>query len=229
MGNGRTHKMAVSTPRWSALDSTMTCPATASPARATGHSSTSTPAIAPDAPIVGTVEPWQQMFVWVGLPGVLIALLVLTIREPVRREYLRTGVATAASPVWETLRFIFSRWRAFIDDPAEITRLVNEDLIDGLIVLPPGVEPSKALDDAVYLLTGQGDSSAFPVKRFQPMAILDVLQHTDPLINIARHTGQPEDQVRKDSARDKYFNAMEAKEYGLVDEVITELPKDAPR
>lgn len=46
---------------------------------------------------------------------------------------------------------------------------------------------------------------------------------------IARHTGQPEDIVRKDSERDKYFNAMEAKEYGLVDEVITELPKDMPR
>ncbi len=44
---------------------------------------------------------------------------------------------------------------------------------------------------------------------------------------ISRHTGQPEETVRRDSERDKYFNAMEAKEYGLVDEVITELPKDA--
>jgi len=41
---------------------------------------------------------------------------------------------------------------------------------------------------------------------------------------IALHTGQPEDQVRKDGERDKYFNAMEAKEYGLVDEVIAEPP-----
>jgi ATP-dependent Clp protease protease subunit len=41
---------------------------------------------------------------------------------------------------------------------------------------------------------------------------------------IAKHTGQPEDQVRKDGERDKYFNAMEAKEYGLVDEVIAEPP-----
>jgi len=65
-------------------------------------------------PIVGMVEPWQQMFIWVGLPGILIALLIITIREPVRREYLRTGVATAASPVWVTLKFIFARWRAFI-------------------------------------------------------------------------------------------------------------------
>lgn len=65
-------------------------------------------------PIVGTVEPWQQMFIWVGLPGILIAALVLTIREPARREYLRTGVVTAAAPVWSTIKFLFERWRAFI-------------------------------------------------------------------------------------------------------------------
>jgi ATP-dependent Clp protease protease subunit len=41
---------------------------------------------------------------------------------------------------------------------------------------------------------------------------------------VAKHTGQSEDQVRKDGERDKYFNAMEAKEYGLVDEVIAEPP-----
>jgi MFS family permease len=65
-------------------------------------------------PLVGLVEPWQQMFIWVGLPGIVIALLVLTIREPVRREYLRTGVVAAASPVWVTMRFLVKRWRAFI-------------------------------------------------------------------------------------------------------------------
>lgn len=65
-------------------------------------------------PIVGMVEPWQQMFIWVGLPGVLIALLITTIREPVRREFLRTGKPPQATPVWQTLRFIFARWKAFI-------------------------------------------------------------------------------------------------------------------
>lgn len=44
---------------------------------------------------------------------------------------------------------------------------------------------------------------------------------------ISEHTGQPMDVVKRDSERDKYFNAMEAKEYGLVDEVIqeTKVPK----
>lgn len=45
---------------------------------------------------------------------------------------------------------------------------------------------------------------------------------------IAEHTGQSFDQVHKDSERDKYFNAMEAKEYGLVDEVLTQGPAAKP-
>jgi ATP-dependent Clp protease protease subunit len=37
---------------------------------------------------------------------------------------------------------------------------------------------------------------------------------------IAKHTGKPEEQVKMDSDRDYYMSAAEAKEYGLVDEVI---------
>ena len=36
---------------------------------------------------------------------------------------------------------------------------------------------------------------------------------------IADHTGQPIETVARDSERDKYFSATEAKDYGLVDEV----------
>ena len=42
---------------------------------------------------------------------------------------------------------------------------------------------------------------------------------------LARHTGQPEDQVRRDIERDKFFTAHEAKEYGIVDEVLTMLKR----
>jgi len=44
---------------------------------------------------------------------------------------------------------------------------------------------------------------------------------------IAEHTGQNYDRVVKDSERDKYFTAPEAKEYGLVDEVLSSVPKGA--
>ena len=66
-------------------------------------------------PIVGLVEPWQQMFLYVGMPGLIVALLLLTIREPVRREFLRSGgrpVRTAS--IWETLVFLCKRWRIYI-------------------------------------------------------------------------------------------------------------------
>jgi len=43
---------------------------------------------------------------------------------------------------------------------------------------------------------------------------------------IAFHTGQTVEQVTKDGERDKYFTAEEALKYGLVDEVLTETPKE---
>lgn len=45
---------------------------------------------------------------------------------------------------------------------------------------------------------------------------------------ISKHTGQDIEQVRRDSERDKYFTAEEAKAYGLVDEVLSEPPKNMP-
>lgn len=65
-------------------------------------------------PILGVLEPWQQMFVWVGAPGILIGLLLLTVREPARREYLETGRKPEASTLWQTFAHVFQRWRAFI-------------------------------------------------------------------------------------------------------------------
>lgn len=38
---------------------------------------------------------------------------------------------------------------------------------------------------------------------------------------LAFHTGQPLDKIRQDTDRDIFFSAEEAKEYGLVDEVLT--------
>lgn len=38
---------------------------------------------------------------------------------------------------------------------------------------------------------------------------------------IAEHSGRPFEQIEHDADRDRYFTADEAKEYGLIDEVIT--------
>jgi ATP-dependent Clp protease protease subunit len=54
-----------------------------------------------------------------------------------------------------------------------------------------------------------------------------IIRAKQSLIRIfSRHTGQSEDQIRKDSERDKYFEADQAKDYGLVDEVLTAPPKE---
>jgi ATP-dependent Clp protease, protease subunit len=44
---------------------------------------------------------------------------------------------------------------------------------------------------------------------------------------IAHHTGQPEEKVNRDCDRDYFMTAQEAKDYGLVDEVVTSR-KDIP-
>ena len=42
---------------------------------------------------------------------------------------------------------------------------------------------------------------------------------------IAKHSGQPYEKVWKDSDRDYWMIAQEAKEYGLIDEVLTKQPR----
>ena len=41
---------------------------------------------------------------------------------------------------------------------------------------------------------------------------------------LAKHTGQPIERIAKDTERDRYLTAIEAKEYGLVDEVVGHIP-----
>jgi ATP-dependent Clp protease protease subunit len=39
---------------------------------------------------------------------------------------------------------------------------------------------------------------------------------------IAKHTGQELDKVRRDTERDYFMSSEEAKEYGIIDRVISE-------
>lgn len=61
-------------------------------------------------PLLGTHDPWQAMFILVGLPGILVALAVLVIKEPPRR-----GSADMLVPVSfpATLTFVRARWRTY--------------------------------------------------------------------------------------------------------------------
>ena len=62
-----------------------------------------------DLPAIGHLEPWQGLFMVVGLPGRLVALLVMTLREPVR-----TGLIGGPMPSFGAFRsFLAARRSAF--------------------------------------------------------------------------------------------------------------------
>lgn len=61
-------------------------------------------------PLVGTIRAWQLVFFVVGFPGLLLALWVLTIREPVRRS--RPGDSERVSFA-ATLGWMAQRWRVY--------------------------------------------------------------------------------------------------------------------
>lgn len=62
-------------------------------------------------PLVGDVAAWQFTFILVGLPGLLIAALMLTIREPVRQ---RTKGADVSPEFSTMLRHVGGRWRVYV-------------------------------------------------------------------------------------------------------------------
>jgi ATP-dependent Clp protease protease subunit len=56
------------------------------------------------------------------------------------------------------------------------------------------------------------------------------LRHTrDTVLGlIAAHTGQPVERIREDSLRDRWYTAEEARAYGFVDRVVTDLDSVRP-
>jgi MFS family permease len=60
-------------------------------------------------PGIGALDPWQAIFIVVGLPGLLVALLVTTVREPPRR-----GLKAGVSPSFAAVRVhLASRRKAY--------------------------------------------------------------------------------------------------------------------
>lgn len=60
----------------------------------------------------------------------------------------------------------------------------------------------------------------------QAKDILDTKQVLNELL--ASHTGQPVETIARDTERDRYMTAVEAKEYGLVDDILMKPDADKP-
>lgn len=72
-----------------------------------------------DMPIIGAIRPWQVVFFAVGLPGVVLALLLATVKEPYRRGLRRVrgadgSLRAAQTPLSEVFRFIAANKTTFI-------------------------------------------------------------------------------------------------------------------
>jgi ATP-dependent Clp protease protease subunit len=53
----------------------------------------------------------------------------------------------------------------------------------------------------------------------------EILRYRQVLNEIlAKHTGQPLDRIAKDTDRDFFLGAEEAKKYGLVDDILQKVP-----
>lgn len=62
-------------------------------------------------PLIGEVRAWQFVFIVTGAPGLLLPLLLLSVREPARRGLLRTGTEPDAAvvdkvPLKDVLKFM---------------------------------------------------------------------------------------------------------------------------
>lgn len=76
-----------------------------------------------DVWLLGTLQPWQFTFVVVAIPGLLLALLMLTIREPVRRGQ-STMAGSAGGQLAEFWAFMRAHRRTFATLFASFTVLV---------------------------------------------------------------------------------------------------------
>jgi MFS family permease len=73
-------------------------------------------------PLVGLLRPWQMTFLTVGIPGLLVALLMGTVVEPLRRDFAATAAAgspagpstgQASIPIREVLHYLWSNRRVY--------------------------------------------------------------------------------------------------------------------
>ena len=68
-------------------------------------------------PVVGELFAWQTVFLIVGLPGLLIAVLMVTVKEPRRLGKIQMektgGGTTDVIPLKQTFSFLAKRWRTY--------------------------------------------------------------------------------------------------------------------
>ncbi|MDX6612194.1 MAG: ATP-dependent Clp protease, protease subunit [Blastocatellia bacterium] len=122
------------------------------------------------------------------------------------------GSITAGMAVYDTMQFI---------RPDVTTICVGQCASMGALLLAAGTKGKRfALPNSRILIhqpSGGTQGQATDI-RIQAEEIIRMRELTSQII--ATHTGQPFEQVERDVERDRIMSAAQAKDYGLIDEVI---------
>ena len=127
------------------------------------------------------------------------------------------GMVTAGLAIYDTMQYI---------KPAIATICVGQAASMASLLLAAGTKGKRyALPNARVMIhqpSGGFQGQATDI-RIQAEEIIKIRKRLDDIL--AKHTGQPVEKIHHDSERDYFMSAEEAKDYGLVDEVIVRAPK----
>jgi ATP-dependent Clp protease, protease subunit len=128
------------------------------------------------------------------------------------------GSMTSMMAIYDTMQYI---------QPEIQTFCLGQAASAAAVLLAAGTKGKRmALPNSRILIhqpaveSGYGQSSDLEIQAREILRMRTAMEKV-----IARHTGRDEEQIRRDIERDKFFTAEEAKEYGLVDEVLTTLKR----
>ncbi len=165
----------------------------------------------------------KDRIVFIGTPiddnvaNVIIAQMLFLQMEDVSKDinlYINSpgGVITAGLAIYDTMQFVKC-------DVA--TYCVGQASSMGAILLCAGTKGKRfTLPNSRIMIHqpwGGVQGSAEDISR-QTKEILKMREKVNEIL--AAHTGKSIDKVREDTDRDYFMSAQEAKEYGIVDEVI---------
>jgi ATP-dependent Clp protease protease subunit len=130
------------------------------------------------------------------------------------------GSMTSMMAIYDTMQFI---------QPEIQTFCIGQAASAAAVLLASGTHGKRAaLPNARILLhqpaleSGYGQSSDLEIQAREILRMRSAMEKV-----IAKHTGKEPDQVRRDIERDRFFDPHEAKDYGIVDDVLTTLKRRA--
>ena len=126
------------------------------------------------------------------------------------------GSVTAGLGIYDTMQYV---------KPPITTICLGQAASMGALLLCAGAPGKRyALPNARVMIHQplggfQGQATEIDIHAKEILSIRDRLNDI-----MAKHTGQPLEKIQKDTERDYFLPAEEAKAYGLIDEVITRTP-----